>query len=160
MSKPTPPFTLVNIRDRRTYWIGGQRQALIVGAAETGGRYALSHVVITAESGAAEHIHGTEAEAFYLLTGRLRFRIAGRETLLEPGAFLHLEPGLPYSFDLVGADPAEVLVLYAPAGLERFIAEVGVADIPDAATRSLQDVSAMKLRARAYGVTYTARKTS
>lgn len=161
MSKPTPPFTLVNTADRRTYWIGGQRQSLIVGARETAGRYALSHSVITVGSGASEHIHGTEAEAFYLLTGRLRFVIDGRETLLDPGGFLHLEPGLPYSFDLVGARPAEVLVLYAPGGLEDFIADAGIADAVDgAAARSVQDVAAMKTHAEAYGLTYIARKTS
>ena len=35
MTSETPRFTLVQPTDRRTYWVGGQRQAVIVGGPET-----------------------------------------------------------------------------------------------------------------------------
>ena len=73
MSTTPPLFTLVNVADRRTYWVGGQCQAVIVGSADTGGRYALSHSTIAVGGGAAEHAHGREAEAFYVLSGQLAF---------------------------------------------------------------------------------------
>jgi quercetin dioxygenase-like cupin family protein len=160
MSTKTPRFTLVNSADRRTYWVGGQCQALIVGGADTGGRYALSHSAIAVGGGAAEHTHGREAEAFYVLSGRLAFSVAGGTKILVPGTFLHLEPGHAYSFVALGPDPAEVLILYAPAGLERLIAEAGIADPGDAeasrqaAIRSIEDAEALKSAARAYGVVY------
>jgi quercetin dioxygenase-like cupin family protein len=160
MSTKTPRFTLVNSADRRTYWVGGQCQALIVGGADTGGRYALSHSAIAVGGGAAEHTHGREAEAFYVLSGRLAFSVAGETKILVPGTFLHLEPGHAYSFVALGPDPAEVLILYAPAGLERLIAEAGIADPGDAeasrqaAIRSIEDAEALKSAARAYGVVY------
>src|SRR5216683_2922685 len=91
-------LTRVNSADRRTYWVGGQCQALIVGAADTGGRYALSHSTIAVGGGAAEHAHGREAEAFYVLSGRLAFSVAGETKILVPGTFLHLEPGHAYGF--------------------------------------------------------------
>jgi quercetin dioxygenase-like cupin family protein len=150
----------VNSADRRTYWVGGQCQAVIVGGADTGGRYALSHSAIAVGGGAAEHTHGREAEAFYVLSGRLAFSVAGETKILVPGTFLHLEPGHAYSFVALGPDPAEVLILYAPAGLERLIAEAGIADPENAeasrqaAIRSIEDAETLKAAARAYGVVY------
>lgn len=160
MSTTPPLFTLVNVADRRTYWVGGQCQAVIVGSADTGGRYALSHSTIAVGGGAAEHAHSREAEAFYVLSGRLAFSVAGETRMLMPGTFLHLEPGHPYSFMALGPDPAEVLILYAPAGLERLIAEAGIADPENpqasrrAAIRSIEDAATLKAAARAYGVDY------
>jgi len=160
MSTKPPLFTLVNVADRRTYWVGGQCQAVIVGGADTGGRYALSHSTIAVGGGAAEHAHGREAEAFYVLSGRLAFSVAGETRILVPGTFLHLEPGHAYRFVALGPDPAEVLILYAPAGLERLIAEAGIADPENAeasrqaAIRSIEDAEALKAAARAYGVVY------
>jgi quercetin dioxygenase-like cupin family protein len=160
MSTKTPRFTLVNSADRRTYWVGGQCQAVIVGGADTGGRYALSHSAIAVGGGAAEHTHGREAEAFYVLSGRLAFSVAGETKILVPGTFLHLEPGHAYSFVALGPDPAEVLILYAPAGLERLIAEAGIADPENAeasrqaAIRSIEDAETLKAAARAYVVVY------
>ena len=160
MSSKPPRFTLVNVADRRTYWVGGQCQAVIVGGADTGGRYALSHSTIAVGGGAAEHAHGREAEAFYVLSGRLAFSVAGETRMLVPGTFLHLEPGHAYGFVALGPDPAEVLILYAPAGLERLIAEAGIADPENAeasrqaALRSIEDAATLKAAARAYGVVY------
>jgi quercetin dioxygenase-like cupin family protein len=161
MTSSSPCFALVTIADRRTYWVGGQRQALIAGVTETGGRYALSHSTIAVGGGAAQHRHGREAEAFYVLSGQLHFSVVGKPTMtLVPGTFLHLEPGLDYGFEAVGPAPAEVLILYAPAGLERLIEEAGVADPADpeasrqAALRSVEDAETLKEAARAYGLLY------
>jgi len=161
MSTKSPSFSLVTIADRRAYWVGGQCQALMVGASETGGRYALSHSTIPVGGGAAEHRHGREAEAFYVLSGQLHFSLVGEPTMtLVAGTFLHLEPGLAYSFEAFGPAPAEVLILYAPAGLERLIEETGIpvpADIEasrQAAARSIEDAETLKAAARAYGVIY------
>ncbi|MBV8409961.1 MAG: cupin domain-containing protein [Alphaproteobacteria bacterium] len=161
MTTSSPSFALVTIADRRTYWVGGQCQALIAGANETGGRYALSHSTIAVGGGAAQHRHGREAEAFYVLSGQLHFSVVGEPTMnLLPGTFLHLEPGLDYRFEAVGPAPAEVLILYAPAGLERLIEAAGIADPADsegsrhAAVRSVEEAETLKAAARAYGVIY------
>jgi quercetin dioxygenase-like cupin family protein len=162
MTQPTPRFTVVPTTARRTYWIGGQRQSLIIDAVETASRYALSHSTIAVGGGAAEHSHSREAEAFYVLAGELRFSLEGQTVVLGKGALLHAEPGLKYSFEALGPEPAEVLILYAPAGLERFIAEAGIADpadpaqAPQACARSIDDAGRVFAAAPAYGVTYTA----
>ena len=146
-------FTVIPADQRRTYWIGGQRQAVIVGGPETGNRYALSHSTIAVGGGALEHRHSREAESFYVITGRLRFAIDGQTVTLATGDFLHAEPGLKYSFEAL--EPTEVLILYAPAGLERFIEEAGLAE-PGAYQRSIDEAGAVLAAAPAYGVVYTA----
>src|SRR6185437_16448568 len=103
--------------------------------------------------GALEHSHSREAEAFYVLTGRLRYTLDGKTFVLEKDSFLHAEPGLKYSFEAL--EPTEVLILYAPAGLERFITEAGLAD-PDAYQRSIDEAGAVLAAAPAYGVVYSA----
>lgn len=158
----TPRFTIVPVADRRTYWIGGQRQAVIVGGPQTGSRYALSHSTVVVGGGALEHRHSREAEAFYVITGTLRFSLDGRTVTLGKGDYLHAEPGLKYRFEALGPEPAEVLILYAPAGLERFIAESGIADPADTAQsqkafqRSIDEAGTVLAAAPAYGVVYSA----
>jgi quercetin dioxygenase-like cupin family protein len=150
-------FSIVPSAERRSYWIGGQRQAVIADARQTNGRYALSHSTIAAGGGALEHRHSREAESFYVIAGTLRFTIDGRTATLAAGDFLHAEPGLTYSFEAL--EPSEVLILYAPAGLERFIAEAGIAD-PDGYQRSIDEAGAVLAAAPAYGVNYTALEKS
>jgi quercetin dioxygenase-like cupin family protein len=162
MSTDTPRYTIVPVADRKTYWIGGQRQAVITGATETGKRYALSHSTIAVGGGAAEHHHSREAEAFYVIAGSIRFSLEGRTVILGKGDFLHAEPGLKYSFEVLPSETCEVLILYAPGGLERFIAEAGIADPADeaksrqAAVRSVEEAQQVFAAAPAYGVNYTA----
>lgn len=149
----TPRFTVIPVARRRAYWIGGQHQAVIAGGPETNNRYALSHSIIAVGGGALEHRHSREAESFYVITGRLRFAIDGQTVTLATGDFLHAEPGLKYSFEAL--EPTEVLILYAPAGLERFIEEAGLAE-PGAYQRSIDEAGAVLAAAPAYGVVYTA----
>jgi quercetin dioxygenase-like cupin family protein len=164
MPTETPRYTIVPTDRRQTYWIGGQRQAVIVGAGETGKRYALSHSTIAVGGGASEHRHSREAEAFYVIAGTIRFMLEGRAVILEKGDFLHAEPGLKYSFEVLPPETCEVLILYAPAGLERFITEAGIADPAEAAmarqaeVRSIEEAQKVFAAAPAYGVNYTALK--
>ena len=71
----------------------------------------------------------------------IRFLLEGRS-----GWFCHDKGDLAspsrdqkYSFEVLPArQTCEVLILYAPGGLERFIAEAGIAD-PDGETRSVKE---------------------
>jgi quercetin dioxygenase-like cupin family protein len=151
-----PKFIVVHPDQQRPYWVGGQRQAVIVGGPETGGRYALSHSTIAVGGGANEHRHSNEAESFYVIAGTIRFSIGGETVLLGQGGFLHAEPGQKYSFEVVGNETCEVLIQYAPAGLERFIEEAGLPDSAGAEARSIEGAQALMEAAAPYGVLYSA----
>lgn len=149
-------FTVVPPEKRRPYWVGGQRQAVIVGGPETAGRYALSHSTIAPGGGAQEHRHGREAEAFYVIAGTIRFAIGGQTLTLGKGSFLHAEPGQKYGFEVIGSETCEVLILYAPAGLERLIEEAGLPDSPGAEARSIAEAHGLMEAAAPYDVHYSA----
>lgn len=72
------------------------------------------------------HRHDKEAEAFYVLEGRLDYQ-AGEELFeLYEGCFIHLPTGLPHAFRIRGESPARFLALTAPAGLLHLYDEVGL----------------------------------
>ena len=81
----------------------------------------------------------------------------GQTVLLNRGSFLHAEPGRKYSFEVIGSEICEVLIMYAPAGLERFIEEAGLPDTPGAEARSIEQAGALMEAAPAYGVYYSAK---
>ena len=73
------------------------------------------------------HLHHQEAEAFYVLEGRLDYR-AGEETYqLYDGCFIYLPLGVPHAFRIRGESPCRFLALTAPAGLLHLYDEVGMA---------------------------------
>lgn len=107
-------------------WAMGSLFEHLAGAADTGGAYGVS--IVTQPPGIATplHRHTREAEAFYVLDGRLDYR-AGDETYeLTSGSFIHLPLGIPHAFRIRGDTPARILAITAPAGLLDLYDEVGV----------------------------------
>jgi mannose-6-phosphate isomerase-like protein (cupin superfamily) len=72
------------------------------------------------------HRHTREAEAFYLLEGRLDYRAGERDFELYAGCFIYLPLGMPHAFRIRGDAPARILALTAPAGLLALYDEVGI----------------------------------
>ena len=72
------------------------------------------------------HRHTLEAEAFYLLEGRMDYRAGGTDHELYAGCFMYLPRGVPHAFRIRGDVPARFLALTAPAGLLRLYDEVGI----------------------------------
>jgi quercetin dioxygenase-like cupin family protein len=72
------------------------------------------------------HRHTNEAEAFYLVEGRMSY-LAGEELFeMYDGCFIFLPKGVPHAFRIRGATPARILALTLPAGLLGLYDEVGL----------------------------------
>jgi quercetin dioxygenase-like cupin family protein len=87
----------------------------------------LGVAVVTQPPGVATplHRHTREAEAFYLLAGRMDYR-AGDETYeLAEGCFIYLPADVPHAFRIRGDRPARFLALAEPGGLLHLYDEVG-----------------------------------
>jgi mannose-6-phosphate isomerase-like protein (cupin superfamily) len=92
----------------------------------TGG--SLGVAMVTQPPGVATplHRHRNEAEAFFLVEGRMSYQ-AGEEIFeLHDGCFIYLPEGLPHAFRIRGEAPARILALTLPAGLLGLYDEVGV----------------------------------
>lgn len=107
-------------------WAMGSLFEHLAGAGDTDGRFGVS--LVTQPPGIATplHRHTREAEAFFVLEGRLDYR-AGDDTYeLTGGSFIHLPLGLPHAFRIRGDSPARILAITAPGGLLDLYDEVGV----------------------------------
>jgi quercetin dioxygenase-like cupin family protein len=106
-------------------WVVGDTYTFKATAESTGGAFALLEASIPPGSGPPPHVHGDEDEAFYLLAGALQIS-AGQDTFVaQAGDFVLLPRGTPHCFTNPGVGAARALILFAPAGFERFFDEVG-----------------------------------
>jgi quercetin dioxygenase-like cupin family protein len=109
----------------RSVWVVGDRYTILASGEQTGGAYALVEALVPPGGGPPPHIHRREDEAFYVLEGSLTFQSDGQTLAGTPGAWITLPRGSLHSFRNTGATPARMLILVAPAGLERYFLEVG-----------------------------------
>jgi quercetin dioxygenase-like cupin family protein len=91
----------------------------------TGGDYAIWHGLIGPQGGPPPHIHRREEEGFYVLKGELTFYSQGQSFVGGPGTFVNLPRDVDHYFRNLKDEPAEVLVMVAPAGLEKMFRNTG-----------------------------------
>jgi quercetin dioxygenase-like cupin family protein len=100
----------------------GGRYEVKVSSEETGGAMTVMEMWLPAGMGPPAHTH-PGSETVYVLSGRLRYHIAGEVFDGEPGAIFHIPAGTLENFDPV--EETRILVTYAPGGIEQFFAEAG-----------------------------------
>jgi quercetin dioxygenase-like cupin family protein len=89
-------------------------------AGSTGGSFTALENVIPPKQGPPEHIHAAEDEMYYILNGHVRFKAASQMFDAPQGSFMFIPRGTPHCFQNVGDEPATLLVMFTPAGMERF----------------------------------------
>ncbi|CAA9279908.1 MAG: Quercetin 2,3-dioxygenase [uncultured Corynebacteriales bacterium] len=141
----------------RVWAFSGDQYTIKGGVSDTGPGLGVAEAVIPPLSGPPLHVHHREDEAFYVLDGRLEVAEGERTLVAEAGSFVFTPRGTPHRFRNVGSDACRMLLLFAPAGFERFFAEVGVAVVDDQPPPSPeqypQDVArAMEIAAEKYGI--------
>jgi quercetin dioxygenase-like cupin family protein len=107
---------------------GGEARILARSETTNGSFTALENVIAPHE-GPPEHIHAHEDEMYSVLAGAIRFKADGRYFDAPAGAFMFIPRGTPHCFLNVGDAPARLLVMFVPAGMERFFE--GHAALPD-----------------------------
>lgn len=92
---------------------------------ETGGKYFLSEVTVPAgDMGPPVHSHSREDESFYVKQGRLTFTVEGEIIELNEGEFLNIEQGEKHTWKNESDIDAELMVTFAPAGIENMFVEL------------------------------------
>jgi quercetin dioxygenase-like cupin family protein len=124
-------------------WSMGSLFEHLVESRQTDGLLGMS--LVTQPPGIATplHRHALEAEAMFLLEGRMTYRAGEEEVELSDGDFVFLPKGLPHAFRIRGDKPARLLALTVPGGLMGLYDEVGVAAtemrLPGADGRSMPE---------------------
>lgn len=96
----------------------GSTCRVLAEAATTGGRCSIFEEHTPAGAGPPLHRHGVDDEFFFVLEGRYRFVLDGREITAEPGSFIAAPKGSVHTFVNAGGTPGRMLVVAMPAGLE------------------------------------------
>jgi quercetin dioxygenase-like cupin family protein len=87
---------------------------------QTAGTLTAFENVIAPGDGPPLHTHANEDEAWYVLEGDLRFRLNAEIASAPAGSFVFVPRGTPHCFQNTGEQLARILVLFTPAGMERF----------------------------------------
>jgi quercetin dioxygenase-like cupin family protein len=86
-----------------------------------------------------DHVHGTEDEIFYVLSGELTFRCGAETFDVRDGGMIYLPQGLKHGYTIRSAEPVRLLVVAFPTrsaegvGWGGFIADVEAQGEPVAA---------------------------
>ena len=111
--------------------IAGDTYTILVGGAETVGRYCLIDMYIPAGGGPPPHRHDFE-EMFTLLEGSLEFSFRGETSTVHAGTTVNIPANAPHAFRNESGATVRMLCMASPAGLDAFFLEVG--DLVDSRT--------------------------
>jgi quercetin dioxygenase-like cupin family protein len=100
---------------------------------QTNGVLAAFENVIPPGHGPPLHTHANEDESWYVLDSELRFKLDSEIRAAPAGSFVFVPRGTAHAFQNVGRDPARILVIFTPAGMERFFDEFASLATPDPA---------------------------
>jgi mannose-6-phosphate isomerase-like protein (cupin superfamily) len=96
-----------------------------VPAQATGGAFTVLHGRMESRlDGPPAHIHDRHDEAFYVLSGRLRFRLGDNEHEVTAGGMAFASRGLVHGFANPADEPALYLAVISPSGYELYFREV------------------------------------
>ncbi len=103
----------------------GNTVTIKVGTKETGGASAvIDYVAAPGFPGPPPHLHNAMDESFYVLEGRIRFHVDGKDVDAEPGGFVYIPRGTRHTFSNPHGEPAHFLSLVTPGGFERYFEEL------------------------------------
>jgi len=104
---------------------GGVRTEIHLAGGDTDGAFCLLVDHPPAGWSLPPHRHANEAETIHVLEGTFEMNLDGKPTELTAGESIHIPQGLTHSTRNVGPQAGRRIVLFSPAGMERFFLEAG-----------------------------------
>jgi quercetin dioxygenase-like cupin family protein len=130
--KMTTQRNIINLtaNEGRSFLVGADLVTFKVVSHQTGGKYAIFEVITPPLSGPPNlHTHPSQ-ETFYTLEGEYEIygmQADGPYTIkATAGAVVHIPGGVPHNYKNVGDTPGRALLIFSPAGMEQFFAELGL----------------------------------
>ncbi len=107
-----------------SFWGPGDRYTFLVTGAQGNGGCFIMEAIIPAGGGPPPHIHHREEECFYLLDGTLDITLGEKKVKATTGDFVLIPRGTVHPFCNAGSTTARMLLLFSPAGMEKYFEEV------------------------------------
>jgi len=104
----------------------GDTYTILLSGNDTNGRYCLIDMLIPPGGGPGPHRHDFE-ESFTVLEGEIEATFRGKKSVVRSGETVNMPANAPHSFTNASKQAVRLLCICAPAGLEEFFAQVGVA---------------------------------
>ena len=114
----------------------GVRDRFLVGAEDSGGGFALvEHLMAPRALAAPLHRHTREDEYSYVLQGRVGALLGDEEVFADVGTLIFKPRSQWHAFWNAGDEPARILEIISPGGLEELFRRLGTLDTePDPET--------------------------
>jgi quercetin dioxygenase-like cupin family protein len=110
----------------RVVWMPGRvRTEIHLGAQDTDGAFCLLVDYPPVGWALPAHRHLNEAETIHIVAGEFEFEVDGTRSRLSAGQTLHVPRRVMHAGANVGQHPGRRVLLFSPAGLERFFLEAG-----------------------------------
>jgi quercetin dioxygenase-like cupin family protein len=122
---PKRSLTITNADDPGAQHIGlvGDTYTVLLGGAQTAGRYCLIEMRVPHCGGPGPHRHDFE-EMFTVLEGEIEVTFRGEKHVVKAGSTVNIPANAPHFFTNRSTD-ARMLCMCTPAGAEEFFAAVG-----------------------------------
>jgi quercetin dioxygenase-like cupin family protein len=105
-------------------WMLDSLYEVMASGEETGGELTVMQMTIPPGIGPPPHTH-PGGESVYVLEGQIRYHIGEETHEAGPGSFFHIPADVVENFEPTGDQPARLLVMYTPGGIDKFFTEVG-----------------------------------
>jgi quercetin dioxygenase-like cupin family protein len=103
----------------------GDTYTILLSGDDTDGRYCLIDMMIPPGGGPGPHRHAFE-ESFTILEGEIEATFRGEKSVVRAGETINIPANAPHSFRNASQGSVRLLCICAPAGQEKFFAEVGI----------------------------------
>ena len=140
---------ILNTREESRFRFLGLPTIIRATSQTTNGAFGLVEHLMPPGFASPHHLHHREDEAFYVIEGHVAFVCGGEWLVAGPGAYVFGPRGIAHGFKVLGAAPARMLLLCAPAGFERFVVDMGE---PDSAAAAPPDMARLAALAAQYGI--------
>jgi quercetin dioxygenase-like cupin family protein len=104
---------------------GGVRTEIHIDSQDSDGAFCLLVDHPPAGWSLPRHRHANEAETIHIVEGEFELELEGKGTRLVAGESVHIPRGMAHSGGNVGGTAGRRVVIFSPAGMERFFLEAG-----------------------------------
>lgn len=111
-------------RASEPYNIFGNLVTVKVASADSDGQISVMHDVTPPGGGPPLHLHLSESETFYVLSGDFRFELDGQLHSATAGDTVFIPAGVAHRYQNAGAEPGYMLIYIQPGGLDAFFGEL------------------------------------
>lgn len=116
------PLVIRN-EDARRFQLGPDVWIVRAGAEETAGRFDVLEAKVSRLQGPPLHVHAEQEDTFLVLSGTLKLQVGEELIDLHPGDLASAPPGVPHTYTNVEDEPAHVVNIMTPGGLDRAFAD-------------------------------------